>query len=75
MTPELTWTCHICKEERPDSFISVRKNRLTMESDVTVQENIRYCNDRASCITGSKTAHHLTTFKTSIEITDDSTLS
>lgn len=53
---ELTWTCHICKEERPDSKISVYTRNRTM-GPVEFQENIRHCNDKSSCISG---AEHVT---------------
>ncbi len=49
----LTWTCHICGDTRPDDKISV----LTKPNSVgliTLEENIRYCNDRQRCIDGAK---------------------
>lgn len=47
---EDTWTCHICGEKRPDSKISVQKNVRTMPgTDFEVEENVRYCNDKAEC--------------------------
>ena len=49
----LTWTCHICKEERPDDKISVMKKSLGIPG-VEATENIRYCNDRKECIDGAK---------------------
>jgi len=53
-----SWTCHVCGEERPDRSISVRvhdnSEKLGLPSG-TFQENIRYCNDKESCIEGSKT--------------------
>lgn len=51
-----TWKCHICGEERPDNKISVLSKPLII-NDVPIssgQENIRYCNDRPSCIEGAK---------------------
>ena len=44
-----TWKCHICGEERPDDKISVLSKPLTIDGRVIGQQNIRYCNDRASC--------------------------
>ncbi|MGH2621970.1 MAG: hypothetical protein ACRDHG_15580 [Anaerolineales bacterium] len=50
---DLTWTCHVCGEERPDRFISVLSRPLNIPG-VTAQENIRYCNDRESCVAGAQ---------------------
>ena len=47
---DLTWTCHVCKEERPDACISVFKTIITLKGGVTMQQNVRYCNDRKACI-------------------------
>lgn len=55
---DLTWTCHVCGEERTDAMISVHKRKLRIGS-VPVEENIRYCNDRQACIEGAKSATHL----------------
>lgn len=49
----LTWMCHICKENRPDAKISVETKRRIIHG-VEAQENIRYCNDRQECIDGAK---------------------
>ncbi len=46
----LTWTCHICKKERPDKKISVQTN----EADLG-KENVRYCNDNDDCREKAKT--------------------
>lgn len=55
---ELTWTCHVCGEERPDGDISVRSTEITPSHPrlvrYTVCQNVRYCNDRAACVEGSK---------------------
>lgn len=56
-----SWTCHVCGENRPDRFISVRKHDKSEEYGMTpgtFQENIRYCNDKELCIQGSKTHSH-----------------
>jgi hypothetical protein len=54
---ELTWTCHICHEERPDRFISVLTKPLNIPG-VDAQENIRYCNDKRSCLAGAQVFRH-----------------
>lgn len=53
-----TWTCHICKDERPDTFISVHRKPLVGANGVpsrVISENVRYCNDRPSCKQAAKT--------------------
>ena len=50
---ELTWTCHICKKERPDRFISVHTKEMKELPGAKV--NIRYCNDNPECVEGTKT--------------------
>lgn len=48
----LTWTCHVCKDERPDQAISVHKRDISARYNLpqgTMTENVRYCNDRAAC--------------------------
>jgi len=50
---DLTWTCHICGQERPDDKISVLTKKLIMNGGVIADENIRYCNDSAACIEGA----------------------
>ena len=54
----LTWTCHICKEERPDDKISVFKRDLNLRG-IIITENVRYCNDRPACIDGAKLYSHM----------------
>ncbi len=54
---ELTWTCHVCHERRPDNCISVFTKDISGGYDLkpgTVKENIRYCNDRPACIERAK---------------------
>lgn len=49
----MTWKCHVCKEERPDNKISVYSKDTSSEYGLpmgTMIMNIRYCNDRESCI-------------------------
>ena len=49
---DLTWECHICGETRPDDKISVMSKPLVSNGKVFPggTENIRYCNDKQSCI-------------------------
>lgn len=56
----LTWTCHICLDVRPDDKISVLTKIVEKYKDLDVKmtENIRYCNDRPECIEGAKTYSH-----------------
>jgi hypothetical protein len=49
---ELTWTCHICGEKRPDRKISVLEVDVSKDFEMPPSKaitNIRYCNDRKSC--------------------------
>lgn len=51
-----TWICHVCFAERPDARVSVYKRDLSAKFSLpagSVTENIRYCNDRQSCIDGA----------------------
>ncbi len=50
----LSWTCHICKENRPDAAISVHKKPLILHGQRFGDQNIRYCNDRPACLEGAK---------------------
>lgn len=51
---DITWTCHICSDERPDEKISVYPKPVLLPVSLgeaaPVTQNIRYCNDRADCI-------------------------
>ncbi|KKN38028.1 hypothetical protein LCGC14_0757400 [marine sediment metagenome] len=52
------WACHICGDKRPDTMISVYTSiKRIGESPHTIPftQNVRYCNDRPSCIEGAKT--------------------
>lgn len=51
---DMTWTCHICGDERPDEFISVRQHETTV-GGLSVQQNVRYCNDRVACTIDAET--------------------
>lgn len=46
----LTWTCHICKKERPDDKISVYTRPLAVGGRIVGEENVRHCNDNEDCI-------------------------
>lgn len=53
MWGDLTWTCHICGDERPDRFIGVHTRDVSTDFNLppgTVQENVRYCIDRDNCV-------------------------
>lgn len=47
---KLTWRCAICHEERPDNKISVLSKPIIIDSKVCGEQNIKYCNDKESCI-------------------------
>lgn len=51
----LSWKCHICGDSRPDAKISVRSTPLMINGRECGSQNIRYCNDKQSCIEESKT--------------------
>ena len=58
----LSWQCHICGRERPDEFISVYSTDLSAEHDMqhgTFKQNVRYCNDNATCIVAAQTYRFL----------------
>lgn len=47
---DLTWTCHVCGDERPDRAISVAQHVTPIMGGRThMTRNVRYCNDRESC--------------------------
>jgi hypothetical protein len=53
----ITWTCHICKEERPDDKIGVFSTDLSSEYGFplgTLTQNVRYCVDDPTCTSGAK---------------------
>lgn len=54
--PGLTWTCHVCKAERPDARISVHVTDMSPRFGLppgSAEQNVRYCNDRQACIDGA----------------------
>lgn len=57
MSGQLVWRCHLCGDERPDDRISVlsRVHPIKDAGGATYSENIRYCNDRTSCISKAQT--------------------
>lgn len=59
---KLSWTCHVCGRERPDALISVWSEGgelLSKETwTVTWHVNVRYCNDRSSCLEGARRIAH-----------------
>ena len=64
----LEWSCHICKEVRPDEFISVAvhdNSKVLGVPEGTVQSNVRYCNDNKDCEEKAKSKtypHHANRF-------------
>jgi hypothetical protein len=54
MLPKLTWTCHICKEERPDRKIAVYTKPLMLGGVRVGTQNIRYCIDKPECFEGAQ---------------------
>lgn len=50
---KLTWKCHVCGEERLDTYISVYKKRSEING-ISFQQNIRYCNDKPECAEGAR---------------------
>ena len=50
---DLTWTCHVCGEERPDAAISVYRRTEVAKGGLTITQNVRYCNDRSDCAVGA----------------------
>ncbi len=44
---ELTWSCMVCGDERPDARVSVAHMRFAALEDHQVR--VRYCNDRSAC--------------------------
>ena len=53
----LTWTCHVCSEIRPDAQISVYQTDISEQRSLsagTFFQNVRHCNDRSACIEGAE---------------------
>lgn len=48
----MTWTCMVCRDERPDARISVAYRPTPGMEDRFpdgARMNVRYCNDRPAC--------------------------
>ena len=63
----LEWPCMVCYETRPDKFISVFSKDVSVTNGLPegiMQANIRYCNDKNSCIDGAKLHELLPVIKT-----------
>jgi len=51
----LEWICHVCGAKRPDDKISVYSTKKAFgTTGIEMTQNVRYCNDRPSCIEGAK---------------------
>jgi hypothetical protein len=63
MRPEFnTWSCHICKRERPDHLIAVASTDLSEERGLpagTFSQNVRYCADSNACKEAAQTYRFL----------------
>lgn len=59
MMRELTWSCHVCGDVRPDERISVYKRETVTRTGVRVIENVRFCNDRPACVEGAPSVRFL----------------
>jgi hypothetical protein len=58
LQPPISWTCHICGQERPDDKILVYTTDLSAEFGLqygTLRQNVRYCEDNPACILGAQT--------------------
>lgn len=47
--PTEKWACHVCGQLREDKDISVQKNVWKDPVLGKIEENVRYCNDKAEC--------------------------
>lgn len=56
---DITWTCHVCGDERRDRFIGVFTREKMFPGGVRVRENIRFCNDRLECTQGANDVHFI----------------
>lgn len=59
--PDLSWTCHVCGNDRPDAQISVFSKTaddkgmyLDVVVDAQMTVNVRYCNDKDECKSGAE---------------------
>jgi len=54
---QITWSCHICGDERPDRFIGVFSTDISADISLplgTARQNIRHCLDRQECVLRAK---------------------
>ncbi len=54
----ITWTCHICGDERPDVAIAVKATDISEDKGLpagTLVQNVRYCRDRVTCTEKAQT--------------------
>lgn len=54
----MTWTCHVCDEERPNRFIAVHTTDISADYGLkpgVMSQNIRFCLDRPTCESAAKT--------------------
>lgn len=61
-----TWTCHICKEDRPDNRISVHRKPMIGLNGVpsrVISENVRHCNDNPDCVRRAKSFSFVRTWQ------------
>lgn len=53
----LTWTCHVCGDERPDLSIAVFKRDVSTDHGLPIGSmftNVRHCSDRPKCRAGAE---------------------
>lgn len=53
MPSELTWTCHVCGQVRPNAFIGVYKSVVEIRG-MEMTQNVRYCKDKPECVKGAE---------------------
>ncbi len=49
----MTWTCHVCGDDRPDELIDVMTTSKVSPNGVVFEQNVRYCKDRIQCEAGA----------------------
>lgn len=54
---DITWTCLVCGDDRPDRLISVHTTEIAYpipgRPDYSITQNVRFCNDRPACVAGA----------------------
>ena len=53
-TIEVVWSCHICREIRPDNLIGVLQKPFVVNGMVIGTQNVRYCLDKPACFECAK---------------------